>query len=147
MTLGFAALITVFVIERIDDKIGKTMFFPLLFAGIGSVVYWHFTELSGAGDLRPYLLMQFLPMLMIPIFLFLYPKGSEDKPLWLLMICYVIAKICELEDVAIYQMTLHFVSGHTLKHLFAALGIFLFKPSESIEMDEDSEPQLIRHRP
>ena len=38
---------------------------PLLLAGLGSVVYWHWTELRGVGDLRPYAAVQFFPILTI----------------------------------------------------------------------------------
>ena len=33
---------------------------PLLLAGVAAVLYWHVTEQAGHGDLRPYLLVQFL---------------------------------------------------------------------------------------
>ncbi len=34
--------------------------------GIFSVLWWHWTELSGQGDLRLYLIVQFYPVLVIP---------------------------------------------------------------------------------
>ncbi len=40
---------------------------------MGSVWYWHFTESQGRGDLRPYIVVQFLPMLLIPAILLLFP--------------------------------------------------------------------------
>jgi hypothetical protein len=41
--------------------------------GLGSVLYWHRTEQQGHGDLRPYLLVQFYPILAIPLLLLLFP--------------------------------------------------------------------------
>ncbi|MDX2451413.1 hypothetical protein [Desulfosarcina sp.] len=39
---------------------------PLSVVGILFVLYWYFTEKTGVGDLRPYVLAQFLPMIVIP---------------------------------------------------------------------------------
>jgi len=39
----------------------------LALVAILSVGWWYFTELSGAGDLRPYLLLQGRPILLIPL--------------------------------------------------------------------------------
>lgn len=36
-------------------------------------IYWHFSELRGAGDLRPYILVQYYPMLVIPLIVLLFP--------------------------------------------------------------------------
>jgi hypothetical protein len=40
-----------------------------LFTGLASVAYWAWSEAQGVGDLRPYALVQFLPMLLIPVLL------------------------------------------------------------------------------
>ena len=34
---------------------------------VGPVAHWARTESLGAGDLRPYAIVQFLPMLLIPL--------------------------------------------------------------------------------
>ena len=36
---------------------------------------------------------------------------------------YVIAKVCEHFDAQIFE-ALHFISGHTIKHLFSALAVY-----------------------
>lgn len=130
MTLGFASLISLIFIERISERAGKCLLVPLLLSGVGSVIYWYMTEISGAGDLRPYVAMQFLPILLLPMLLLLFPNKESgiNKSLWFLFIGYVIAKICEMEDAAIYKMTSHIISGHTLKHVSAAIGILFFNP-------------------
>jgi hypothetical protein len=43
---------------------------------------------------------------------------------WLLLSAYVIAKLCEHFDREIYAAS-GFVSGHTLKHVVAAIGIYI----------------------
>jgi hypothetical protein len=128
MAMGFASLVSIVVAERINGTAGRFLLVPLVLAGIGSVVYWYETELLGSGDLRPYIAVQFLPILLIPILIALFPdrKSALDKPLLVLLIGYCIAKLCELEDRTIYVATDHLLSGHTLKHITAALAILLF---------------------
>jgi hypothetical protein len=41
------------------------------FSGVASVFYWHYTD-----DLRPYVLVQFLPLLMIPVLLLAVPRSA-----------------------------------------------------------------------
>jgi len=40
MTIAFASVMAVFIIERIDETTGRASIFPLLIAGAGSVAYW-----------------------------------------------------------------------------------------------------------
>ena len=40
-----------------------------------------------------------------------------------LMIFYALSRLTEFLDHQIYE-TLHFISGHTLKHLFATVGTY-----------------------
>ncbi|MEH6461799.1 hypothetical protein [Chitinimonas sp. JJ19] len=91
----------------------------LVVAAVFSVAWWRWTDLQGQGDLRPYLLLQLLPLVLIP----LLQAGSgtdrrERQGFALAIACYVIAKGCELADHAILD-SLVVVSGHTLKHVFA----------------------------
>lgn len=125
MTLAFMALFTIIIAEYISVKLGKHLLYPLLILGTTSVLYWHYTESIGEGDLRYYLLIQFLPLVAIPlILLFMKPTFSHGKMYWWLLLAYVLAKLLEHFDSAIYDM-LSIVSGHTLKHLAAALGMLL----------------------
>src|SRR5690606_22424043 len=66
---------------------------------IGSVLYWHFTESEGAGDLRPYLLVQFLPMLIIPLAVFTgRPRYTRAGDLGWVFGGYGLAKVLEMVD-------------------------------------------------
>jgi hypothetical protein len=120
MTIGFAGLFSIVIGEFISVNTGRRLVLPMLVAGMASVIYWGITEANGAGDLRPYALVQFLPMLLIIIVLVAYRRASALTPyFWLMMLCYVLAKIAEQFDTAIFAAG-EFVSGHTLKHLFAS---------------------------
>lgn len=130
MTVAFMALFSIVVAEFISVQIGKALLLPLLVAGISSVVYWHFSEQSGQGDLRYYALVQFLPMLIIPIVLLSYSARYPGAAAgyWGLLVTYLLAKILEHYDLEIYD-TLQFISGHSMKHVMAAAGIFILLQS------------------
>ncbi len=125
MTVAFMALITIIVAEFGCLKRSKIVFWPLLLLGALSVIYWISTENAGQGDLRFYGLVQFLPMICIPIILICFKsKFSHANIYWWVLICYLAAKLFEHFDGPTYS-ALGFISGHTLKHLAAALGVWL----------------------
>ena len=120
MTVGFVGFFCSVPAELVSRRLAFTLLPVLLLAGLGSVGYWIATEHAGAGDLRAYALVQFLPLLWVPLLLVLYPRPRRYTPYVLALIAlYGLAKVFELLDGEIYQMT-GWVSGHTLKHLAAA---------------------------
>jgi hypothetical protein len=87
-----------------------------------SVAWWHVTGVYGQDDLRPYLLLQCLPLVLIPLWQRAYRVPVADQRAFLLAIgCYVLAKAAELGDSVLFD-SLHVISGHTLKHLLATLA-------------------------
>lgn len=123
MAVGFMGLLTAVVAERVSVRAARMLLLPLLVLGCGSVLYWHWTELQGAGDLRLYLLVQFGSLIAIVLMLIVRraPRGGTG---WLVagLIAYGAAKGLEAADRTIFD-TGHLVSGHTLKHLAAAAGV------------------------
>jgi hypothetical protein len=92
-----------------------------LFA-VASVAWWAYTDNSGAGDLRPYLLLQGLPLVLIPLWQAIYRAPRTDRIAFAAaMGLYVLAKIAEVLDHEIAN-TFGFVTGHTLKHLIATMA-------------------------
>ena len=92
----------------------------LVIAAIASVAWWAFTESRGAGDLRPYLLLQGAPLLLIPLWQHFAKSPREARVTFAAAILlYALAKAAELGDFPILD-ALGFMSGHTLKHLLAA---------------------------
>ncbi|GAC1560852.1 MAG: ceramidase domain-containing protein [Herpetosiphon sp.] len=125
ITLAFMGLFSAMIAERISVRLGVTLLVPFVLAGIGSVVYWHLSELRGMGDLRPYLFIQFYPILAIPLLLVLFPpRYTRTTDLWVVLGLYLTAKIMESLDKVIYEQV-GIVSGHTLKHVIAAFAGFL----------------------
>ena len=126
MAIALMAFLAVVIGERIAVPFGRRWLWPLLAAGIGAVVYWGVTEARGSGDLRPYAVVQFLPMLLIPVILALFPsRFSREGYLWAALLAYAAAKAVELQDETVFRL-LGGLSGHTLKHLLAAGGAGLF---------------------
>lgn len=121
MTVAFMGLFDAIITERLGRKIGQILLVPLIVLGIGSSLYWAWTN-----DLRPYFLVQFYPMLAMPMMLLLFPP-TYTGTVWLFAAlgCYLLAKYCEHPlDAPIYHLLGHTVSGHTLKHLLAAAAVY-----------------------
>ncbi len=118
MTLAFMALFSVVIGEHISLRLGRQALWPLLVAGVASVLYWRASD-----DLRPYALVQFLPVLLIPLILGLYPRRGSGG-IWLALACYVLAKLLEHFDASLLTALGGGISGHSLKHVAAALGMY-----------------------
>lgn len=132
MTLTFMSFLSAIVGNFIDEKAGRKLLYPFIAAGILSIVYWIATD-----DLRLYALIQFLPIVLILIILFLSQKHRHFKKYFSLMIvAYVMAKFLESYDVFVYEHTYKTFSGHSLKHLVAAVAPFLFYKFAARQLDQ-----------
>jgi len=121
MTLAFMGLFALLVGEHLDVRWGRALLWPLLAIGLASVLWWHWTEAHGHGDLRPYAAVQFLPLILIPGLLLAFPKPGRG-PLWGVLALYVLAKALEYWDAPILA-AIGVTGGHALKHVAAAAGI------------------------
>lgn len=92
--------------------------------GVVSVGWW-----SVSGDLRPYLLLQILPLCLIPLWQWqaLRPAGERWAFAGALLI-YAFAKLAEVNDHPIAAF-LGAPTGHTLKHLLATAAAALIVAS------------------
>jgi hypothetical protein len=125
MTITFMSFFAIIIGNCIDERWGSVLLLPLLVTGVASVLSWYYGELSGHGDLRLYALVQFFPMLAIPLIIFIYPTPRMLRiKITGVIALYAIAKLFEDSDVAIFRAG-NIVSGHTIKHLFAAAAVFL----------------------
>ncbi len=125
MSISFMSFFSIIIGRFISVKDGKLFLFPLLAVGLTSVIYWYITERSGCGDLRLYILIQFLPMLLIPMIMLFSKSKYDPKYLWFVLLAYVIAKIFETFDGAVFECG-NLISGHSVKHLVAALAPVIF---------------------
>ena len=123
MTIAFMALLASVIGERISRRAGPRCLWPLLIAGAASTLYWHLGEQRGAGDLRPYGLVQFGSMVLVPLILVLFPaRYTGTRCLWMSIGWYGLAKVVEYFDHGLFMRV--GVSGHTWKHLASAVAAY-----------------------
>lgn len=123
MTVAFMALFSMVVRDRISVQLGNVLLWPLILCGVAAVGYWYWTELQDHGDLRAYGVVQFLPLLLMPLMLIICKgKGLSTPRLWSTMVTYALAKVAEHFDRAIYDTTT-VLSGHSIKHVLAAFAV------------------------
>jgi hypothetical protein len=126
MTVAFMGFFAGMLGERIGVRAGAWLLWPLVWLGIASVVQWQLSEQRGAGDLRLYGFVQFYPLVTIPLLMYLFPaRYTRGGDVLVALSWYVLAKVLEVGfiDHGIFA-TGQLVSGHTLKHLTAALGAY-----------------------
>jgi hypothetical protein len=76
----FMALLAAVIAERVTVSVGLLLFPVLEVVGVGSVLYWRSSELSGHGDLRFYAAVQIYSILILLLALLLpskYTRGSD----------------------------------------------------------------------
>lgn len=124
MTIAFMGLYSIIISEFVSEKVGRLSLIPLIILGVFSVLYWWFTEAGGAGDLRFYAIVQFVPILIIPLMLIFYRSTFNDtNGYWILILTYVGAKVFETFDHQIHGY-MGVISGHSIKHIVPALGLY-----------------------
>jgi hypothetical protein len=122
LSIVFMSFFALVIAERIGMRAGRLLLWPLIALGVASVLYWWYTEAMGRGDVRLYLLVQFFPILAIPVMFLLFPaRYTRTSGLVTVLALYALAKVFELYDAQILELTGVF-SGHTLKHLAGAVA-------------------------
>jgi hypothetical protein len=122
LAITLMGLLDAVIAERIAVRAALRLLGPLVALAALSVGYWALTEQRGAGDLRPYVLVQFYPLLAIPLMIWLLPaRYSGSAGLLAAAAVYALAKLPELADERILSAT-RAISGHTLKHVLAAVA-------------------------
>jgi hypothetical protein len=125
MTVAFTALFALQIGERLSQRAGKVLLFPMVLVGLWSVLEWHWSEQAGHGDLRFYAMVQFFPLVTILLLLWLRPPTyTRGRDLVWALSWYVLAKILEMSDGWVYRWG-EWASGHTLKHLAAGVAVWI----------------------
>lgn len=126
MTIAFMGLLAVVLSEFLSVAWGTRALKPMLLLGASSALYWYWGERHGQGDLRLYVLVQFFPILLMLV-LFVLGKNVFDTLAGYkgLLVFYLLAKFTEEFDHQIFAWTGGLISGHSLKHLLAAVGVYV----------------------
>jgi hypothetical protein len=122
MTLVFMPLVAAMIAERISLKAGLWLLPVLTLIGAGSVWQWYVSELRGEGDLRRYAAVQVYALVVLLVALLLPPRYTRGTDLLWVVGFYALAKLLETADRQVFELTGHAASGHTLKHLAAAMA-------------------------
>jgi hypothetical protein len=119
MTVAFMGLFAALLSEHLGKQFETALLIPALLVGIGSVFWW-----QASGDLRIYIWVQAMPLLLIPYVIAALP-GNYNRRYYLMygVGCYALAKVAEWLDFEIYSATAAIISGHSLKHLLAAAAV------------------------
>ena len=125
MAVGFMALVAVFATDRIDARRGALFVLPILVIfGAACTTMWLMSERAGAGDLGIYFLVQAVIFIYIPLIAVLFAgRFTDGRALVWVGIWYGAAILCEQLDHQIFSWTGEFVSGHSLKHIFAGAAV------------------------
>lgn len=123
ISVAFMAWFAALLGERLGLVFGRRLLPLLVAAGLASVIYWLWSETLGRGDLRPYLLLQAAPMLLIPLLLWHTPsRYTRQGDILAVIGLYLLALALDYSDRRIFELTGDMISGHTLKHAVAALA-------------------------
>lgn len=125
MTVGFAGLVAAALAERVDLRLGLRSLWPLLALGLFTVLFWYATERAGAGNVMPYGVYQGWSILIIVLLLAWFPprRYSHGRYLAWAAVWYGLAKVFETFDLQVYRLLGGTMSGHTIKHVLAAIGV------------------------
>lgn len=125
MTCSFVSLVVATWMERVNLHTGFVALFPMLLLGISTVVYWELSTAAGHGDYKYYLFLQFFSPVVLALLIGLFPpRYSGMRYLAVAFALYVAAKLFETYDGSIYRHLGRFVSGHSLKHVTAAVACY-----------------------
>jgi hypothetical protein len=128
MSVAFMAFAAAIIADRIHARAGNTwLLVVLIILGLLSLLYWHYTEQQGRGDLRFYTFVQFYPVILLPVALWLFPdyRYVPGRYIAWVFAWYGLSKVLEYFDARVFEMLGYTISGHTLKHLAAAASAFV----------------------
>ena len=124
MAIGFMALVSATIGERVGVNAGTRGLLPLTVLGAGSVICWSVTQNRWHGDLRPYVLVQFGSVIVLLLLVGLFPaRYTRGGDLIAALGIYAFAKMFEALDRPVFALG-GMVSGHTLKHIAAAVSAY-----------------------
>ncbi|MEJ2766394.1 hypothetical protein VV869_20775 [Photobacterium sp. MCCC 1A19761] len=128
--IAFMAFYCMVLASYISPGLAR-LFLPLVLYSVAAVGYWYLSEqTAGRGDLSAYILVQLIPIIHLPLILWLFrgsPAHSTASSLYYLsaLLAYLLAKWAESNDAELFHRTDELISGHSIKHLLAGLGGYL----------------------
>lgn len=119
MTIALMGLFVALLSEHVSEKLESILLIPALVAGAASVGWWRYTD-----DLRLYVWVQLVPLVTVALVVAMFPARYTRRGFLLYGLgFYVLAKLADLWDREIFALTDDTLSGHSAKHLLAALAL------------------------
>jgi len=142
MAVAFAGLIGVAVCERVSQRAGWPAAWFVLTAGLLAA-----EVVQETGNVLPWALVQFGGMALVLTLALATPmRGAVGLKLGWVIFFYAVAKAFELADHQVYEASGQLISGHSLKHLVAALaGLPVLAALR--KLDVSWRGTLLRHNP
>jgi hypothetical protein len=118
MAVAFAGLLGLAAADRISERAGAALGLAALLLGPLAVQTW-----SATGNVLPWATLQTGGIALV-VWMALLPARAFSLHLrWFAVIlAYALAKLFELNDAEVFRLTGQLVSGHTFKHILAALA-------------------------
>lgn len=115
MSVAFAGLLGLAAAGHVSERAGAALGLALLVLGPAAVAVSH-----GGGNVLPWAVLQFGGMLLLGALAMTRARPQALPVDWaLVLLAYGAAKLLEMNDRAVFEITGHAISGHTLKHLAA----------------------------
>lgn len=118
MSVAFAGLLGLLAATQVSDRAGRALAIALLI--LGPLAAW---TAYVTGNIVPWAVVQFGGMLVVLALAFTPARPGALQVRWgWILLAYAAAKLFEANDHAVFEATGQLFSGHTLKHILAALA-------------------------
>ena len=147
MSVAFMAFAAAIIADRIHARAGNTwLLVVLIILGLLSLLYWQYTEQHGRGDLRFYAFVQFYPVILLPVVLWLFPdyRYVPGRYIAWVFAWYGLSKVLEHFDARVFELLGYTISGHTLTHLAAAISACVVLRMQSSPLPLHQRPRSIQ---
>jgi hypothetical protein len=116
MVVAFAGVVGLAADDRVSGRAGIALALVTLGLGTASVLAW-----LASGNLLAWAVIQFGGMALVLALAVLRPRPGSLGVRWVQLIAiYAVAKLLEVADHAVFELTAQAVSGHSLKHVVAS---------------------------
>lgn len=119
MLVVFAAVLGMATADRLSFTSALATMMGVLMGGVLSLWHW-----QHSGNLLPWVVLQGGGMLLLLLLAPCRPRGDGyGFRLGACLLWYAAAKLCELWDGALFDISAGVLSGHSVKHVLAALAV------------------------
>lgn len=118
MAVAFGGVLGLAAADRVSVRAGRWLAVLVTVAACGAAL-WHW----GTGNMTPWTVLQGGGLVLLALLALRRPlPGALGFSIAGLIAFYAVAKVLELADAPVFALTQHIISGHSAKHLVAALA-------------------------